>query len=55
MKVPIDTLNLNVVDTGRGNPVLIFLQYWDGSARTWERVIRSLDTQFRCVAYDQRG
>ncbi len=55
MKVPIDTLNLNVVDTGRGFPTLIFLHYWGGSARTWKAVIHSLETQFRCVAYDQRG
>ena len=40
---------------GAANPALVFLHYWGGSARTWERVIRSLDTQFRCVAYDQRG
>src|ERR1700761_5878379 len=28
MKIPIDTLNLNVVDTGSGDPTLIFLHYW---------------------------
>ena len=55
MKVPIDTLNVNVVDTGHGSPTLVFLHYWGGSARTWKDVVHSLDSQFRCVAYDQRG
>ncbi len=55
MKVPIDTLNLNVVDTGSGDPTLIFLHYWGGSARTWTSVVRLLEPKFRCVAYDQRG
>lgn len=55
MKVPIDTLNLNVVDTGSGNPALIFLHYWGGSARTWKSVTRALEQEFRCIAYDQRG
>jgi len=55
MKVPIDTLNLNVVDTGSGDPTLVFLHYWGGSARTWQSVTRALESTFRCVAYDQRG
>jgi pimeloyl-ACP methyl ester carboxylesterase len=55
MKVPIDTLDLNVVDTGSGDLTLIFLHYWGGSARTWASVTRALESRFRCVAYDQRG
>jgi 3-oxoadipate enol-lactonase len=55
MKIPIDTLNLNVVDTGSGAPALIFLHYWGGSARTWQTVIERLESNFRCVAFDQRG
>jgi pimeloyl-ACP methyl ester carboxylesterase len=55
MKVPIDTLNLNVVDTGSGDPTLIFLHYWGGSARTWTSVVRLLEPNLRCIAYDQRG
>ena len=55
MKVPIDTLNLNVVNTGSGDPTLIFLHYWGGSARTWASTVRLLEPKFRCIAYDQRG
>jgi pimeloyl-ACP methyl ester carboxylesterase len=55
MKICVDNLNLNVVDTGSGNPTLIFLHYWGGSARTWTAVTRALEPRFRCIAYDQRG
>ena len=55
MKVLIDNLNLNVVDSGSGNPALIFLHYWGGSARTWKSVTHVLESDFRCVALDQRG
>jgi pimeloyl-ACP methyl ester carboxylesterase len=53
MKICVD--NLNVVDTGSGDPTLIFLHYWGGSARTWTAVTRALEPRFRCIAYDQRG
>jgi pimeloyl-ACP methyl ester carboxylesterase len=55
IKIPIGTLNLNVVDTGSGDPTLIFLHYWGGSARTWASAVRLLEPKFRCIAYDQRG
>ncbi len=55
MKVPIDTLDLNIVDTGSGNPTLVFLHYWGGSSRTWSSVTRALEPSFRSIAYDQRG
>lgn len=55
MKVSIGNLNLNVVDTGRGDPALVFLHYWGGSARTWQRVMAALQGSCRCIAYDQRG
>lgn len=55
MKLFIGDLNLNVLDTGSGEPALVFLHYWGGSARTWERTIEVLQRSFRCIAYDQRG
>jgi pimeloyl-ACP methyl ester carboxylesterase len=55
MKICVDNLNLNVVDTGSGDPTLVFLHYWGGSARTWTAVTRALEPRFRCIAYDQRG
>src|ERR1700739_27440 len=48
-------IQLNVRDEGKGEPSLLFLHYWGGSSRTWDPVINSLKTDFRCVAYDHRG
>lgn len=55
MKVSLGNLTLNVVDTGAGDPALVFLHYWGGSARTWNQVIATLRHSYRCIAYDQRG
>lgn len=48
-------VRLAVRDQGSGSPVLVFLHYWGGSFRTWDRVIQLLTPSFRCVAYDHRG
>jgi pimeloyl-ACP methyl ester carboxylesterase len=48
-------IQLNVRDEGKGEPSLLFLHYWGGSSRTWDSVINSLKTDFRCVAHDHRG
>ncbi|GAA2663577.1 alpha/beta hydrolase [Streptomyces lunalinharesii] len=42
------------VRTGAG-PALVFLHYWGGSHRTWQRVIEHLDPAQAYVAYDHRG
>ena len=55
MRVDAGTVKLNVVDTGAGEPALVFLHYWGGAARTWHQVTRKLEHSYRCVAYDQRG
>jgi 3-oxoadipate enol-lactonase len=55
VRVKAGELTFNVVDSGAGEPALIFLHYWGGSARTWRAVISHLSGEFRCVAYDQRG
>jgi pimeloyl-ACP methyl ester carboxylesterase len=54
-KRKINGIELNVRDQGRGEPTLLFLHYWGGSSRTWDPVVDSLKTDFRCVAYDHRG
>ena len=54
-KQKVNGIQLNVRDQGRGEPSLLFLHYWGGSSRTWGPVINKLKTDFRCVAYDQRG
>jgi pimeloyl-ACP methyl ester carboxylesterase len=38
-----------------GEPALLFLHYWGGSARTGNAVTSQLSTKFRCIADDQRG
>ncbi len=55
MKLKAGGLSFNVTETGSGQPALLFLHYWGGSARTWDVVMSSLSADFRCIAYDQRG
>jgi pimeloyl-ACP methyl ester carboxylesterase len=43
------------LDAGTGEPALLFLHYYGGSARTWSGVTSRLSQYYRCVAYDQRG
>jgi len=50
-----DGAAIRIVESGVGEPALVFLHYWGGSARTWHRVIDRLSGQVRCVAIDQRG
>ena len=46
---------IRIAEGGAGEPVLVFLHYWGGSARTWKRVIDRLSGQIRWVAIDQPG
>ena len=46
---------LAVQDQGTGDPALIFLHYWGGSARSWDRVIACLSAPVRQLALNQRG
>jgi len=55
MKLKAGELSFNVQESGSGEPALLFLHYWGGSARTWNAVISELSTGFWCIAYDQRG
>jgi 3-oxoadipate enol-lactonase len=55
VKLSAGELSFKVLDIGSGEPALLFLHYWGGSARTWHAVTQQLLTDFRCVAYDQRG
>jgi pimeloyl-ACP methyl ester carboxylesterase len=52
MKLRAGGLLFNVLDTGSGEPSLLFLHYWGGSARTWSAVTQQLSADFRCIAYD---
>jgi pimeloyl-ACP methyl ester carboxylesterase len=55
MKLKAGQLSFNVLESGSGEAALLFLHYWGGSARTWDAVALQLATDFRCIAYDQRG
>ncbi|EJM21786.1 putative hydrolase or acyltransferase of alpha/beta superfamily [Pseudomonas sp. GM18] len=44
-----------VNESGSGEPALLFLHYYGGSSRTWDGVIRDLDSQYRSIAMDHRG
>ena len=55
MQLKAGELSFHVQETGSGEPALLFLHYWGGSARTWNSVTSRLAADFRCVAYDQRG
>jgi pimeloyl-ACP methyl ester carboxylesterase len=55
MKYKINDFDLNVRDQGQGEQILFFLHYWGGSSRTWGEVIKRLENDFRCIAYDHRG
>ncbi len=46
---------LVVSEKQTGEPALVFLHYWGGSARTWDPVIAHLPKAIRSVALDQRG
>jgi 3-oxoadipate enol-lactonase len=46
---------IRIAEGGASEPALVFLHYWGGSARTWQRVIDRLGGQVRWVAIDQRG
>jgi 3-oxoadipate enol-lactonase len=46
---------IQVADSGAGEPALVFLHYWGGSSRTWQKVIDQLDGKPRSIALDQRG
>jgi 3-oxoadipate enol-lactonase len=55
VKLRAGELSFKVLDVGGGEPALLFLHYWGGSARTWGAVTQQLLADLRCIAYDQRG
>lgn len=48
-------MKLHYTDSKPGNKILIFLHYFGGAASTWEKVISSLQDDFRCIAVDLLG
>ena len=44
-----------MLDVGSGEPALVFLHYWGGSARSWGAGTQYLMADVRCIAYDHHG
>lgn len=55
MRVASNGIQIHVEEQGSGEPVLVFLHYWGGSARTWRHVTAPLAATHRTIALDQRG
>ena len=55
MKLLIDGVSLEVQEQGAGDVSLVFLHYWGGTHRTWNRVTAELQSSYRTVTYDMRG
>jgi 3-oxoadipate enol-lactonase len=55
MKRNVAGISLNVEENGTGDTSLVFLHYWGGTHRTWNKVARELAGSFHTVTYDMRG
>ena len=55
MKISIGGVSLEVQDRGAGDISLIFLHYWGGTHRTWDKVAAELQSSCRTITYDMRG
>lgn len=57
MEVLSSGVNIHVEQrSGREDePTLVFLHYWGGSSRTWDRVIAALPGRYPTIATDHRG
>ncbi len=55
MKRTIGNVSLYVEQKGAGETSLVFLHYWGGTHRTWNKVTSQLEDSFHTVAYDMRG
>ena len=55
MKLLIGGVLLEVQERGGGDLSLVFLHYWGGTHRTWNKVTAELQSSYRTVTYDMRG
>ncbi len=55
MMVQSNGIQIHVEMQGSGDPVLVFLHYWGGSAGTWRHVAAELSATHRTLAVDHRG
>ncbi|WP_343666846.1 alpha/beta fold hydrolase [Paraburkholderia tropica] len=55
MGIETNGTRIHVVQKGEGQLTLVFLHYYGGSSRTWDRVANALSARYRIVATDHRG
>lgn len=55
MLVESNGTRIHVRQQGHGELALVFLHYWGGSSRTWDKVAAELAGRYRIVATDHRG
>ncbi len=55
MRISVNSLDINVLESGSGSLALVFLHYFGGSALEWQGVMKQLSGKYRCVAIDLRG
>ncbi|MBP0606178.1 alpha/beta hydrolase [Burkholderia cenocepacia] len=55
MEIEANGTRIHVTQAGQGDPALVFLHYYGGSSRTWQRVTDLLSSRYRTVATDHRG
>jgi pimeloyl-ACP methyl ester carboxylesterase len=55
MKIASNGIRIHVEEQGSGDFALVFLHYYGGSSRTWDKVIAALPKSYRTFAMDHRG
>ncbi|WP_250480962.1 alpha/beta fold hydrolase [Caballeronia sp. GAOx1] len=55
MNIETNGTRIHVTQRGSGELALVFLHYYGGSSRTWNKVVQALPERYRIVATDHRG
>ncbi|BCZ85161.1 hypothetical protein PTKU64_88360 [Paraburkholderia terrae] len=55
MDIETNGTRIHVSQRGSGELALVFLHYYGGSSRTWDKVVEALPDRYRIVATDHRG
>jgi uncharacterized protein (TIGR02246 family) len=55
MDIETNGTRIHVTQRGSGELALVFLHYYGGSSRTWDKVAKALPDRYRIVATDHRG
>src|SRR5437868_3501576 len=55
MRHLVQNISLYVEERGEGDPSIVFLHYWGGTHRTWNKVVAELAGSHHTITYDMRG